>query len=340
MLERKLFASFNTLQRGRRQTPQFQAGTTVSFVAHMVLFMAIYSVGIGPQLSREATASDETGGGRPGGEVVEVYSGPLIMPPPQVIRQLLGEVQPGEPTRADFLAEQSSIARGETNPDPHGSSQAPQGSGEGSELSSSSATGTGKSESSTSRTEEVTPRREESSPEKPEREIVESRDRLPTVAPRPTPHGKHQPTGNHTPGAGEGSEIAQLGSTPRELPTTIENQDSAVTMRGPISVNAKGVGAIEEYRAYLEHAIQQRWQIPPEANLLNKSVSLTVEFAIARDGRLVSLRLYNSTGLRALDRAALRAIELAAPFRPLPGMIITPSQVFTDTFVYYPPPSS
>lgn len=340
MLERKLFASFNTLQQGRRQTPQFQAGTTVSLVAHIVLFMIIYSVGIGPQVSREATASDEAGGGLPGGEVVEVYSGPLIMPPPEVIRQLLGEIQPGEPTRADFLAERSSIASGEENPDPRGASQVPKGSGEGRESASLGAAGAGKSESSTSRTEEVTPRREESSPEKTEREIVESGDRLPPVAPRPAPREEHQPAGNQTPGAGEGSEIARLGSTTRELPTTIENQDSAVTVRGPISVNAKGVGAIEEYRAYLEHAIQQRWQIPPEANLLNKSVSLTVEFVIAQDGRLLSLRLYNSTGLRALDRAALRAIELAAPFRPLPSIFTTPSQVFTDTFVYYPPPSS
>jgi len=131
-----------------------------------------------------------------------------------------------------------------------------------------------------------------------------------------------------------------LGTTTRELPTTIENQDSAVAARGPISVNARGVGVIEEYRAYLERAIQQRWQIPPEANLLSQPVSLTVEFTIAQDGRLISLRLYNSTGLRALDRAAQRAIELAAPFRPLPNIFTAPSQVFTDTFVYYPPSSS
>jgi protein TonB len=331
MLERKLFASFNTLQQGRYQTPQFKTGTTVSLVVHLFFFIAIYSVGIEPHLNREATASDEAGGGIPAGEIVEVYAGRLIMPPPEVIRQLLGEIKPGEPTRADFIAERSSVARGEANPNPRGSSQLPRSRGEGRELSSSD----------TSRVEDATRTREEPSPEKREREIVESRDRLPTVAPRPTPpRGDNQPTGNPSPGAGEGSEIAKLGSTTRELPTTIENQDSAVTVRGPISVNARGVGAIEEYRAYLERAIQQRWQIPPEANLLDKPVALTVEFVIAQDGRLLSLRLYNSTGIRALDRAALRAIELAAPFRPLPSIFTTPSQVFTDTFVYYPPASS
>lgn len=320
MLEREVFASFHILQRGWYPSPQFKVGASVSLITHILLVIAVYSLSFRPNASQDVHAGTEEGREIPPGEIVEVSQAPLIMPPPEVIRQLLGETRSAEPARPDFIAERSSIARGEPNPHPRGSSRLPRSSGEGSELPASAAS------------------REKPSPAKSEPEVVESRDRLPTVASQPTPSRREKPSpGAQLPDPGEGPDIAKLGSTTRELPITIENQDSAVTVRGPISVNARGVGAIEEYRAYLERAIQERWQIPPEANLLTRSTSLTVEFAIAKDGRLLSIRPYNSTGIRALDRAALRAIELAAPFRPLPDIFPNPSQLFTDTFVYYPP---
>lgn len=39
---------------------------------------------------------------------------------------------------------------------------------------------------------------------------------------------------------------------------------------------------------------------------------------IAKDGRLLSCRVQKSSGLRAFDNAAINAVELTAPFRPLP----------------------
>lgn len=328
MVERTLFASFYTLQQGRYHTIQFKAGASVSVVAHIVFFTLIYSVGLGPQVSQEVMAGDQAEAEVPAGEIVEVYGGRLILPPPEVIRQLLGEIKPGQPTRADFIAERSSIARGDITPNPPGPSQLSRSDGRRRHPPSAEAASA----------DSATRASDESSPGKREQEVAESRDRLPTVTPQPTPRDDHQPAGRSPAGAGENSQIAKLESPAPEAPTT--PQDSVVTVRGPISVNARGVGPIEEYRAYLERVIQQRWQIPPEANLLDKPVSLTVEFVIAQDGRLVSLRLHNSTGIRALDRAAIRAIELASPFRPLPSAFTTPTQVFTDTFVYYPPSSS
>ncbi|MBI3951455.1 MAG: TonB family protein [Acidobacteria bacterium] len=329
MFERKLFASFYTLQHDRYRSSPFKIGTSVSVIAHLLFFVFAYSVGIKPDVAREHPMEVAEQGGVPAGEVVEVANGPLIMPKPEVIRQLLGEAPSAEPRHPSFIAEQSSIARGEANPDPRGSSPLPKSSGAGKEIASTGSN-PGKSQSLTDRTGPSTPRREETPQERSDRKVVESTNRLPTVTPKP-------PT--QLPDAGGGPDLAKLGGATREPPSTINNQDSAIVIRGPISVNAKGVGAVEEYRAYLERAIQRRWQIPAEAALLSQPVSLTVEFTVAQDGRLLSVRLHSSTGIRALDRAALQAIEQAAPFRPLPGIFAGPTQVFTDTFVYYPPSS-
>ena len=42
-------------------------------------------------------------------------------------------------------------------------------------------------------------------------------------------------------------------------------------------------------------------------------------FKIAKDGRLLSCRVHRSSGLPSADQAALKAVELTAPFRPLPA---------------------
>ncbi|RMG56440.1 MAG: TonB family protein, partial [Acidobacteria bacterium] len=172
--------------------------------------------------------------------------------------------------------------------------------------------------------------------------VIESTERLPTVASQQEPTStsqSHRSEEPNPPPVGEGPDVAALRET--EPPSAaIDDQESVIHPRGPLSVNAKGVGPVGAYLAYLERTIYRYWQIPPEANLLTQSVSLTIEFEIAKDGRLLSLRLYNSTGMRSLDRAAMRAIQMAAPFRPLPDVFPGPSQLFTDTFIYHPPPSS
>ena len=42
-------------------------------------------------------------------------------------------------------------------------------------------------------------------------------------------------------------------------------------------------------------------------------------FKIAKDGRLLSCRVHRGSGLPSADQAALKAVELTAPFRPLPA---------------------
>ena len=80
-----------------------------------------------------------------------------------------------------------------------------------------------------------------------------------------------------------------------------------------------GIDAIREpdfgpYMRELQRRIKMNWD-PPKGNESKRVVLL---FKIAKDGRLLSCSVFKSSGLQTADKAALNAVHLAAPFRPLP----------------------
>jgi len=82
---------------------------------------------------------------------------------------------------------------------------------------------------------------------------------------------------------------------------------------------APGIDAIREpdfgpYMRELQRRIKMNWE-PPKGNESKRVVLL---FKIARDGRLLSVRTFKSSGVPTADKAALSAVELTAPFKPLP----------------------
>ncbi len=89
---------------------------------------------------------------------------------------------------------------------------------------------------------------------------------------------------------------------------------------GPGNPNgAPGIDAIKEpdfgpYMKELQRRIKMNWD-PPKGNESKRVVLL---FSIARDGRLLNVKIHRSSGLEAADRAAIDAVKLTAPFRPLP----------------------
>ena len=89
---------------------------------------------------------------------------------------------------------------------------------------------------------------------------------------------------------------------------------------GPGNPNGRpGIDAIREpdfgpYMRELQRRIKLNWN-PPKGNESKRVVLL---FKIAKSGRMLSCRVLKSSGLPAADQAALRAVELTAPFRPLP----------------------
>lgn len=81
-----------------------------------------------------------------------------------------------------------------------------------------------------------------------------------------------------------------------------------------------GIDAIREpdfgpYMRDLQRRIKMNWD-PPKGNESKRVVLL---FKIAKDGRLLSCSVFKSSGLPNADKAALNAVQLTAPFRPLPA---------------------
>ncbi len=68
------------------------------------------------------------------------------------------------------------------------------------------------------------------------------------------------------------------------------------------------------YMADLCKRIKRAW-FPPKGT---ESKKVRLVFIVSRDGSLSNLKLQQSCGLAIVDNAAMKAVENAAPFRPLP----------------------
>lgn len=105
---------------------------------------------------------------------------------------------------------------------------------------------------------------------------------------------------------------------------------------GPGNPNGRpGIDAIREpdfgpYMRDLQQRIKRNWE-PPKGEESRRVVLL---FTIARDGRLLGVSVSKSSGLPAADKAALNAVKLTAPFRPLPAEYRENSVDIQFTFDY------
>lgn len=96
-----------------------------------------------------------------------------------------------------------------------------------------------------------------------------------------------------------------------------------------------GIDAIREpdfgpYMRELQRRIKMNWD-PPKGNESKRVVLL---FKIAKDGRLLSCSVFKSSGLPNADKAAINAVHLSAPFRPLPPEYKNSSIDIQFTFDY------
>lgn len=81
-----------------------------------------------------------------------------------------------------------------------------------------------------------------------------------------------------------------------------------------------GIDAVKEpdfgpYMRELQRRIKMNWE-PPKGNESKRVVLL---FKIAKDGKLLSVSVFKSSGLQNVDQAAINAVKVAAPFRALPA---------------------
>lgn len=90
---------------------------------------------------------------------------------------------------------------------------------------------------------------------------------------------------------------------------------------GPGNPNGRpGIDAVREpdfgpYMRELQRRIKMNWD-PPKGNESKRVVLL---FKIAKNGSLLSCSVFKSSGLPSADKAAINAVQLTAPFRPLPA---------------------
>ncbi len=96
-----------------------------------------------------------------------------------------------------------------------------------------------------------------------------------------------------------------------------------------------GIDAIREpdfgpWMNELQRRIKMNWD-PPKGNESKRVVLL---LKIAKDGRLLSCSVSKSSGLPNADNAAINAVKLAAPFRPLPVEYKNSSVDIIFTFDY------
>jgi TonB family protein len=96
------------------------------------------------------------------------------------------------------------------------------------------------------------------------------------------------------------------------------------------------------YIQRLRYRIQRYWEtlIPPVAlSPSNKSGTVTIEFVIARDGKVQGMKLINSSGSVALDQAAWHGITEAEPLPILPLEFKDDYLQLRCNFSYNPPPA-
>ena len=98
---------------------------------------------------------------------------------------------------------------------------------------------------------------------------------------------------------------------------------------------APGIDALRQpnwgpYMKNLEQRIKRNWT-PPKGD---SSKRVVITFTIGRDGRLLSAKVTKSSGVPLADRAAMSAIELTAPFAPLPPEFRGTSVPIEFTFDY------
>jgi TonB family protein len=107
-----------------------------------------------------------------------------------------------------------------------------------------------------------------------------------------------------------------------------ENPDGEAGRRGSPAGNPLGTSAFGSEIAGLDNpdfkfgyyidqllsSIDAKWARPP----LGDGVRAIISFRIERDGSLTDLEVAESSGYNSFDLAALRAVQNAAPFPPLP----------------------
>lgn len=115
-------------------------------------------------------------------------------------------------------------------------------------------------------------------------------------------------------GSNYGKTLGSAGSTGSRSGSGSAGNPGPGNPNGPFGIDALKEPNFAPYMRELQSRIKYNWD-PPKGN---ESKRVVLMFRIAKNGQLLSNRVSKSSGLPAADRAALNAVQLTAPFRPLP----------------------
>ena len=140
---------------------------------------------------------------------------------------------------------------------------------------------------------------------------------------------REEPSGGRGQGAATGNAVGTGGkATGKEGVTEEGGGGFRLT-----PLNAPEVQYIS-YFASIKRKIELVWQYPYEAAVAGIQGELTLDFVIARNGRVNSIELVRGSGSKILDDEAIRSIRKAAPFDPIPAQYKIPSLLIRGRFVY------
>jgi protein TonB len=165
---------------------------------------------------------------------------------------------------------------------------------------------------------------------KPERTAAKPRDDAPTLPDRnPKKPAKPEKPAPRLPATG-GAGTNPAGTVPLGTPEGETGRRGSPT-GNPLGTSAFGseIAGLDnpdfKFGYYLDQllsAIDAKWARPP----LGDNVQCTIGFRIQRDGSITELTVARSSGYNSFDLAALRAVQNASPFPPLPRAYRNDSQ--------------
>ena len=87
---------------------------------------------------------------------------------------------------------------------------------------------------------------------------------------------------------------------------------------GGVRATSGGSDAISDYRGRVRDRLVRNKHYPAMAQRFNIQGVVTFTFSLTRDGAVSDLRITQSSGHAMLDKAAIRTVELSAPFERFP----------------------
>jgi protein TonB len=88
------------------------------------------------------------------------------------------------------------------------------------------------------------------------------------------------------------------------------------------------------YMRKLKAKIESIWEYPAEARARRLYGDLRIRFTIKKDGRLGAIELLRTSGYKALDDAAIKALRDGEPYWPLPDEWGIDSYTISGHFIY------